>query len=220
MNDFVFQDPTLKVTVPKSQKLTKPKSVEMSCSIYDVVNAIRGYGDNEFNSNIIAYALITMAYLGLRPSEAYALKKEDIDLVRGTINVNKAIGSTTKDLTSVKVTKNANSVRTIPLPNNLIPYLEDCIKYQPNEYLFATEDGQFITSRKYSNFIHNACVKAGINFRPYMLRHAFSTKLITSNTDVRTVQELMGHKNISMTVDYARSSDELKRDAINSISYD
>ena len=51
-----------------------------------------------------------------------------------------------------------------------------------------------------------------------MLRHAFSTKLITSNTDIRTVQELMGHKNMAMTVDYARSSDELKRNAVNTIT--
>ena len=131
--------------------------------------------------------------------------------------INKAIGSTTNNQATVKTTKNINSIRVLPLPDDLIPHLQACYEYQPSDYLFATENGDFITSRKYANFIHNAMVKANINFRPYMLRHAFSTKLITSNTDVRTVQELMGHKNISMTVDYARSNDDLKRKAINKV---
>jgi integrase len=218
LNDYIYQDPTLKVVAPRSQKISHPKSVEMTCELSEVLNAIRDYGGSEFNSNIIAYALITMAYLGLRPSEAYALCKDDIDFNRGIVRINKAIGSTTNDLVSVKTTKNINSVRILPLPNELVPYLQECIEYQPSDYLFATETGKFITSRKYANFIHNACVKANINFRPYMLRHAFSTKLVTSNTDIRTVQELMGHKNINMTVDYARSTDELKRNAINRIS--
>ena len=43
-----------------------------------------------------------------------------------------------------------------------------------------------------------------------MLRHRFSTKLVTANVDPRTVMELMGHKNFSMTVSYARSDDEKK----------
>ena len=215
MNEYVFKDPTIKVILPKSEQISIPKSVDMDCSIDDVVEAVKNYGQNEFNANIIAYALITMAYLGLRPSEAYALTKEDVDFEKKTVLINKAIGSTTKNQATVKTTKNINSIRVLPLPDKLIPYLQACFEYQPSDYLFATETGDFITSRKYANFIHNAMVKANINFRPYMLRHAFSTKLITTNTDPRTVQELMGHKNINMTLDYARSNDDLKRDAIN-----
>ena len=218
MNDYVYQDQTVKVTLPRSQKISTPRPVEMSCELKEVIEAIRNYGDNKFNAYIISYALITMAYLGLRPSEAYALRKDDIDFIRGILRINKAVGSTTTDLTTIKPTKNVNSIRNLPLPDALIPHLKECIELQPSEYLFATESGTFITSRKYANFIHNACTKANINFRPYMLRHAFSTKLVTSNTDIRTVQELMGHKNISMTVDYARSSDELKRNAVNTIT--
>ncbi len=216
-NNYVMLDPTLKVTVPRSRKISVPKPVEMECTLDDVVNAVMNYGNSEFNSRIISYALITMYYLGLRPSEAYALAKEDIDLERRMVIISKAIGSTPDKQVTVKNTKNLNSVRILPLPDELIPYLKDCMGVQSSEYLFATESGQFITSRKYSNFIHNAMVKANINFRPYMLRHLFSTKLVTANTDIRTVQELMGHKNINMTVNYARSSDKLKREAINRI---
>lgn len=49
----------------------------------------------------------------------------------------------------------------------------------------------------------------------YQLRHQFSTDLITNNVDIRTVMELMGHNNTNMTIDYARSSSELKSDALN-----
>ncbi len=218
MNDYVYRDPTVKVVLPKSEKISVPKPVEMTCGLDDVVKAILNYGQNPFNSTVIAYAMITISYLGLRPSEAYALTKEDINFERRTVLVNKAIGSTKKKIATVKTTKNINSVRLLPLPDELVPYLEYLMEYQPSEYLFATSTGEFITSRKYADFIHNAMVKANITFRPYMLRHEFSTRLITSNTDVRTVQELMGHKNISMTIDYARSSEELKRNAISKIS--
>lgn len=218
MNDYVYRDPTIKVVLPKSEKISVPKAVDMDCSLEDVVNAILNYGTNKFNSTIIAYAMITIAYLGLRPSEAYALMKTDIDFERKTVLVNKAIGSTKKEIATVKTTKNINSVRLLPLPDDLVIYLYRLYEIQPSDYLFATSTGEFITSRKYADFIHNAMTKANITFRPYMLRHAFSTKLVTSNTDLRTVQELMGHKNISMTLDYARSSDELKRNAISKIS--
>ena len=48
----------------------------------------------------------------------------------------------------------------------------------------------------------------------YQLRHQFSTDLITNNVDIRTVMELMGHNNTDMTIDYARSSDDLKKEAL------
>lgn len=217
-NDYTYKDMTLKVQLPKSNQISVPKSVDMNCSLEEVVDAIRDYGKNSFDSNIIAYSIITIAYLGLRPSEAYALTKNDIDFKRKTVLINKSVGSTTNDFVNIKPTKNLNSVRLLPLPDELIPVLHECINIQPSHFLFATESGQLLNSRKHSNFIHDATKKAGLNFRPYMLRHAFSTKLVTSNTDLRTIQELMGHKNANMTLSYARSSDELKREAINKIS--
>ena len=49
----------------------------------------------------------------------------------------------------------------------------------------------------------------------YQLRHQFSTDLLRSDVDPRTVQELMGHEHFTMSIDYARSDDAAKRDAIN-----
>ncbi|WP_442879281.1 tyrosine-type recombinase/integrase [Anaerorhabdus sp.] len=48
----------------------------------------------------------------------------------------------------------------------------------------------------------------------YQLRHLFGTDLITNNVDGRTIQELMGHASYSMSVSYARSSKERKKDAL------
>ena len=50
--------------------------------------------------------------------------------------------------------------------------------------------------------------------RTYMLRHQFSTDLLTNNVDIRTVQELMGHTSGSMSLEYARSNPELMKKAI------
>lgn len=48
----------------------------------------------------------------------------------------------------------------------------------------------------------------------YKLRHQFSTDLIMQNNDPRTIMELMGHNNTCMTISYARSNDDKKRDTM------
>lgn len=218
ISDYIYIDPTIKVIVPKSEKINKPRSVEMRCSLPEVIAALKDYGTSyytKFNADIISYALITMYYLGLRPSECFALNKSDFNLDDKTVIINKAVGSTYESNNVIKTAKNKNSIRTLPLPDDLIPYIKEVMEIQHRELLFARADGKVISSRYFPDFINHACKKAGIEFRSYMLRHKFSTDLITNNVDLRTIQELMGHKNSSMTVSYARSNDKLKRDAIN-----
>lgn len=62
--------------------------------------------------------------------------------------------------------------------------------------------------------INYVCSKEGIKFNQYRLRHQFSTDLVTDNQDLRTIMELMGHNNPSMTIEYARSNEELKIKAL------
>jgi site-specific recombinase XerD len=53
-----------------------------------------------------------------------------------------------------------------------------------------------------------------IDFRMYQLRHQFSTDLIVGGADLRTVQELMGHADSSMTLSYARSNSSKKKSVV------
>ena len=117
----------------------------------------------------------------------------------------------------LKKTKTEYSVRVLPLPDESIDIVNKALEISHNELVFSRYDGDLIDSDFCSGFIKRACDKAGIEFRPYMLRHNLATKFITNNVDVRTVQEFMGHANADMTVGYARSNMELKRSVMNDI---
>jgi len=189
----------------------------MTCTLDEVVETLRNYGEldaSRFTGLVLSYAMIFMYYLGLRPSECYALHKSDIDLENRTISISKAAGSTSEDKLTYKKTKNNTSTRTIPFPSKLYPYIEELYKIQEGDALFTDINGNIISPNAVGTFVHNAIGKANLNFRPYMLRHNFSTDMIENDVDVRTVMELMGHSSGSMTVDYASSNDKLKREAI------
>lgn len=67
-----------------------------------------------------------------------------------------------------------------------------------------------------TRLINNTSKSLGIDFHLYMLRHNVASKLITANVDPRTVMEILGHSTPVTTIGtYARSDDDLKRNAIN-----
>lgn len=222
INDYIMSDPTIKVKAPKSEAIITRKPVEMSCSLEQVIEAINNYGvstaEGRFNARILALAVMTINYLGLRPSECYAIKKDDIDFNNMTVRINKAVGSKHNVKTAVKTTKTQKSNRVLPISSALLPYLKEVMEIQDSDYLFAKYDGSLMYANYASGRIRLSCKKAGIDFRMYMLRHKFSTDLITNGVDIRTVMELMGHSSPNMSIDYARSNTELKNHAVNIIA--
>lgn len=226
MNDYVYVDLTMKVTVPTSEKYTRPRSCTMTCSIDEVFDALIDYGyseESKYNGKVLAYAFRINYYLGLRPAELFALTKNDFDLVNKLVNIDKSIGTKKTDKSSdkirpdkvIKKTKTASSIRTIPLPDICIGDVMEVMKFARYEHVFKRYDGNLMHSDYYSTFVLNASRKAGIKFNAYLLRHNFATELTLNKVDLRTIQELMGHTSSSMTLSYARSSDEVKRSVLN-----
>lgn len=226
MNDYVYTDQTMKVTVPVSEKIERAKDCTMECSIEDVFDALMNYGyseESKYNGKILAYAFRINYYLGLRPQELFALTRADFDLKKKTVNIDKSVGTKKTDKSSehcrpdkvIKKTKTANSIRIIPLPDACIEDIEEVLKFTKFEHLFKRYDGKLMHSDYYSTFVKNASKKAGIRFNAYLLRHNFATELTMNNVDLRTIQELMGHNSGTMTLSYARSSEEIKRNVLN-----
>ena len=73
--------------------------------------------------------------------------------------------------------------------------------------------GDLISTDYFSNFIRMISKKSGIEFRSYMLRHKFATDLQKTETP-RTVQDLLGHASFQMSVEYARSTEEERQEAV------
>ncbi len=139
-------------------------------------------------------AILTTCYgAGLRISEAVHLKTTDIDSRRMMIRV--AQGKGQKD-------------RYVMLSPKLLDILRDYWRRaRPQEWLFPGElPGQPITRFAVACACEKARRRAGIKkpITPHSLRHAFAVHLLETGTDVRTIQLLLGHRNLTTTARYLR----------------
>lgn len=213
-------DVTEEVIIPKSKRVKKKKDVSTNkATLGLVINALRKRTKQSdkyiFNTEMIVYGLKIMFYTGIRPSECYALKKSNIDLINNTITIESAIGSTDTETNVLVPTKTETSARTIPIVDELRTVLIELLEVQDHEtFLLASFNGELLNMNEVVNKINYACRQEGIKFNQYRLRHQFSTDLVTDNQDLRTIMELMGHNNPSMTIEYARSNDDLKIKAL------
>jgi len=132
---------------------------------------------------------------GLRVSELVNLKKEDINLTEKIGWVRKGKGS--KD----RIFSISES-----LCNDLKLFLE---KHPEHIYLFS--EAKPLTSRNVQKIIKKVALRAGIQKKvtPHTLRHSFATHLLESGTDIRVIQELLGHSNLGTTQLYAHVSSEM-----------
>ncbi len=144
--------------------------------------------------------LLKMCYgMGLRVSELVRLKITDIDSGNMQVLVNKGKGK--KD-------------RYVTLPESVLDLLRTYYKeYKPREFLFEGQNGGQYTVRSAQLVFKTAMRKAKINknIGIHGLRHSYATHLIEQGTDIRFVQELLGHNNIKTTMIYTSLTDQTKR---------
>ena len=145
--------------------------------------------------NIKHKCILMLIYsAGLRRSELLNLKLTDIDSERIVIHINGAKGK--KDRISL-------------LSNNLLRLLRQYYKeYHPKQYLFEGQNGGMCSPTSVANILKRAAVKAGIQktVTPHMLRHSFATHLLEQGTDLRYIQELLGHNSSKTTEIYTHVS--------------
>lgn len=211
------------VIVPEPQKrvksTSKSTSYEVLSQVIELLNKKPGKSSKvQYKHKMIIGGLWTIYYCGLRPAEAFALEVEDIDFDKRLLSVNKQLGSDFVKNNVVRSTKTTLSNRILPIPNELVDILKEYCKDNKG-FLFKDENGNHLKLSYIQDTIYHMCKKRGIDFTMYKLRHQFSTDLITNNTDVRTVMELMGHNNPSMTIEYARSNQKQKEEALKNRKY-
>lgn len=140
---------------------------------------------------------------GLRVSEAVNIKISDIDLKNH----------------SLKVLGKGHKERIVYFGDYAVTYLEEYlalrknIKSKDNEYLFWNKNYQRLTRRGAEYLINNIAKKALLKQRitPHTLRHSFATEMLNNGCDIRSVQELLGHKSLSTTGIYTHVTNEVVR---------
>jgi integrase len=139
---------------------------------------------------------------GFRRQELTSLRPEDIDFARGTVSV------------AACYSKNGES-RTLPLGPQLRAVLEEALAARGDAPIVFITDKGCPWKRSISDTFRRAAIRAGLEpLGPHVLRHTFASRLVMAGVDLRTVQELMGHKTIAMTLRYAHLSPDHKRKAI------
>jgi len=150
-----------------------------------------------FNScnNIKHRCILMLIYSsGLRRSELIDLEISDIDSERMVVNIKGAKGK--KDRISL-------------LSENTLHLLRDYYKnYKPKIYLFEGPQGRKYSPTSVANILKKSAQKAGLTKRvtPHMLRHSFATHLLEQGTDLRYIQELLGHNSSKTTEIYTHVS--------------
>lgn len=128
---------------------------------------------------------------GLRRSEIVTLKWQDILFEEHKIHVKQTKG---------------NKDRIVMLPYSIVEVLKDYRKlYHNDEWVFAGQyKGEALSARTVQQVMTNAVTKAGLEKKAtvHTLRHSFATHLLESGTDIRYIQQLLGHSSIKTTMIY------------------
>lgn len=174
------------------------------------------------------HLLVALAiYTGMRIGELCALRYSDIDLRRQVVKVERSVSVDEDGKTIVGEPKTASSKREIPIYRDLIPLVEAQARKAPKEAYIARwrEGGKMeklikpyltdVWRKRYAHFVVKECGLRYVN--PHGLRHGFATTMIEGGADVKTTQTLMGHSNVSTTLNtYCHTTERAKREAIDS----
>ncbi|HPV32882.1 MAG TPA: tyrosine recombinase XerC, partial [Methylotenera sp.] len=184
------QNPVVGLRAPKSAK-TLPQALSTDQAIQFV--DIQGDGLLETRD----HAILELFYSsGLRLSELVNLDTDRLDFSEGTVTV----------------TGKGNKTRIVPMGSHAMNAIQTWLQHRariqiaeanPNA-LFVTQQGRRITPRAVQYRVKEWAIKQGVNtdMHPHLLRHSFATHVLQSSQDLRAVQEMLGHANISTTQVY------------------
>lgn len=188
----ISEDPTLQLENPKLSPLLPDSLTEREVeALLDAPDTSSPIGYRDRTMLEVLYAS------GLRVSELVGLKLSDVNLRQGVVRV---MGKGSKE-------------RLVPLGEEAIGWLEQYIREMRPELLkknlgedviFPSSHGKVMTRQTFWHRIKQHAEKAGIRRKisPHTLRHAFATHLVNHGADLRVVQLLLGHSDLSTTQIY------------------
>lgn len=184
------QNPVMGLRAPKTARtLPQALSTDQAVKFVD----IQGDGLLEQRD----HAILELFYSsGLRLAELVNMDIDQLDFSEGTVTV----------------TGKGNKTRIVPMGSHAMAAVQTWLQRRaqikiaainPNA-LFVTQQGRRITPRAVQYRVKEWSVKQGINtsMHPHLLRHSFATHVLQSSQDLRAVQEMLGHANISTTQVY------------------
>ncbi len=198
LEKFRREDPSENLQTPSGwERLPKAVSVD---DMKRLLDAIRG-GELALRD----LAMLELMYAsGLRVSELVSLRVEDVNLDGGFVRV---MGKGSRE-------------RVVPVSERTIGrismYMQQLrprlLKGRESPYLFISRRGTALTRQRFWQTLKEYGRRAGVKVTPHVVRHSFATHLLEGGADLRSVQKMLGHSDISTTQIYTKvTSDRLKR---------
>lgn len=172
--------------------------------------------DEILNSNLTPMQKLVIEFLyscGLRVSELVNLKLTDIDIMAKYV---RCFGKGSKERI---IPVGAYAINIL---KSYLPYRELIIKRNnlTSKALLINDDGRKVTRQDVYNLVHKQGKLINKNISPHTLRHSFATHLLENGADLRVVQELLGHSDVSTTQLYTHISKKRLKDVYFSINND
>ncbi len=196
INKYCKNNPIFTITNPKKrQKLPKVLSEEEVNKLLDInLNTDYDYRNK---------AMFELMYSsGLRVSELINLNVNDIDLMNSTVRI---FGKGSKE----RIVP-LNNYASEALKNYILYHRATLFKHGENNYLFLNNHGNKMTRQGFFKILKKIALENNIktDFSPHTLRHSFATHLLKYGADLRSIQELLGHSDISTTQIYTHITSE------------
>lgn len=218
---YMLKNPCSNVSIPnKEQSRAKKEDAFEYFNEKEIKQLKKAFKGNKFE-NLILLALGT----GLRQGELLALKWENVNLDEKYLEVKESIKKVyvfdsdgNKELrTMLQTPKTINSIRRVDLPSKTVEMLSNMD--QSTTFVFEDNNGQpFSVKTLFGNW-KRVLTDNKIPYKKFhSLRHTYATMLLTKGVDLKTVQDLMGHSDITITQIYLHVLPKTKSDAVNKLN--
>lgn len=189
-NNDISYDPSAFFDSPKKQSKLPQTVSKNDMSI--LIDSIEVHNEKDARDKV----MITLMYVtGIRVSELCEIQLKDLSLSHNSINI---YGKGDKERIVFMNDEAKNS-----LIKYITVYRDKFIK-KDTPYLFLLNNGHKMTRNRFYNILQNRVLSSPLtkHIHPHMLRHTFATELLNNDADLRSIQELLGHSDISTTTIY------------------
>lgn len=210
INEYIYKDVSLKVSLPQSQKKEKRALSNEEKAILEKAKLTQ-------RERVFVDLLY---YTGVRRGEALALTVKDVDFKNRRLIINKNLVIKDGESHIKNSPKTSAGNRSIPLPTKLLSELQEYIAHTRNIYLFTMKNGEPMSKSSFRRFWYNILDKMNVaaggdefsrsdtairliakDVTPHIFRHTYATNLYYAGIDVKTAQRLLGHSSIQVTLE-------------------
>ncbi len=217
---FIKNDPAIYLELPRIEEEPK-KRIYLT---QKEISLIR----KEFMKKESYQIVFEIGYhTGMRIGEILGLKWSCIDFTKSTIRVDKALSYIGKGQYELTSPKSKSSIRTIKIGKTLVNILKQKRKirlenkfkygkfYEDNDFVCTKKEGTLIGINTIKSFCGSIKKRTNINFSFHKIRHTHATLLIEAGANMKSVQDRLGHNQISVTMDtYAHVTNKMSDETI------